>query len=214
MKLRVRCIKLILMAMICVLALSLPLSLNQVVFGQNEDQSANIIGEKIELPSKRVAIPKLLAKRLLKEMVEEGYELPEELRNDYNKGRLDFIKVFSAEKIDLNKDGKAELIVRQSESNGICKGHNCPIWIFRNDKDKNQLLLKALIGNYDLVTLKNENTTYQDLLLVNHSSANEKELKIYEYVGNKYQIKKCVTEIVTEDKEKGLSYQYKEHSCN
>ena len=86
--------------------------------------------------------------------------------------------------------------------------------MFRRDKDKNQLLLKALIGSYDLVLLKNKNRNYQDLLLVNHSSANEKELKIYQYASNKYEIKKCVTEIVIKDKEKGLSYQYKEHSCN
>lgn len=200
------------MTMLYVLALSLPV--NKVVFGQNEDQSANIIGEKIELPSKKVTMPKFLAKRLLKEMVEDGYELPEELKNDYKKGTLNFVKLFSSEEIDLNKDGKSELIVSQSESNGICQGHNCPIWVFRRDKNKNLLLLKALIGNYDLVTLKNENKTYQDLLLINHSSASEKELKIYQYTSNKYEIKKCVTEMVTEDKERGLSYKYKEHSCN
>lgn len=200
------------MAMLCILAFSLPL--NKVVLGQSGDQSANIVGEKITLPSKTVSIHKLLAKRLLKEMVEEGYELPEEVRNDYKKGILNFTEFFSAEEIDLNKDGKPELIVKQSESNGICRGHNCPIWVFRSDKNKNQLLLKALIGNHDLVTLKNENKTYQDLLLINHSSANEKELKIYKFVNNGYKIKKCVTETVTEDKGKGLSYQYKEHSCN
>jgi hypothetical protein len=88
------------MAMICVLALSLPL--NKVVFGQNEDQSGNIVGEQIELRSKKVGITRLLAKKLLKEMIEEGYEIPEELRNDYKKGALDFIKFFSAEEIDLN----------------------------------------------------------------------------------------------------------------
>lgn len=213
-ELRLRCIKLVVMTMLYVLALSLPL--NKVVFGQSEDQSENIVGEKIELPSKKVIMPKLLAKRLLKEMLADGYELPEELKNDYKKGVLNFVKFFSSEAIDLNKDGRVELVVRQSESNGICRGHNCPIWVFSSNKNKNknQLLLKALIGSYDLVLLKNKNRNYQDLLLVNHSSVNEKELKIYQYASNKYEIKKCVTEIVVENKEKDFSYQYKEHSCN
>ena len=102
-KLRPRYVKLVLMTMLYVLALSLPL--NKVVFGQSEDQLENIVGEKIELRSKKVIIPRLLAKRLLKEllkeMVEDGYELPEELTNDYKKGVLNFVKFFSSEGIDL-----------------------------------------------------------------------------------------------------------------
>jgi hypothetical protein len=77
-----------------------------------------------------------------------------------------------------------------------------------------QLLLKDVIGNFDLVTLKHKSKKYFDLLLVTHSSAIEHELEIHKFDGVKYKLSKCVTETAITNAQDNISYQYKEHSCH
>ena len=174
----------------------------------------DIVGKKIELPIREVTTPNLLAKKLLKEMVKDGYELSEELKVSYQKGLLEYNSFFSTKEIDFNNDGKPELVVRQSDKNSICRGQNCPIWILSKEGKSYKLLLKELIGNFELVTLKNKNLTYYDLLLTTHSSTIQHELKIHKFNGTKYNVKKCVTETFTPNTQDNTSYQYKEHPCD
>lgn len=180
----------------------------------SQKQKSDFLVEKIELPIKKVTVPNILAKKLLKEMARTGYKFPQQLKEDYQKGLIDAPSFFSAQEIDLNNDGNMELVLKQSEENPFCQGHNCPIWIF-NKKGKNyQLLLNERIGNYDLVILKNKNNNHHDLLLTAHRSALEHELKIYKFSGAKYHIKKCVLETVISNDQGDDNYQYKEHPCN
>lgn len=193
---------------IMVILIVLPLN---VVFSQS--QKSNFEVEKIELPTKKAKVPDVLAKKLLKEIVRKGYNFPEQFQEDYQKGLIDAASFFSAQEMDLNNDGKMELVLKQSEENAFCRGHNCPIWVFTKKGNNYQLLLNDNIGNYELVALKNKNNTYHDLLLTAQRSAVEHELKIYKFSGVKYHVKKCVLETVTSDAQGDPSYQYEEHPC-
>ena len=178
------------------------------VDGELIEFPTKVVGKRIKLPTKKASVPNVLAKKLLKEMVKTGYELSEQMKEDYQQG----LSFFAGQEIDLNNDGKMELVVRQSGNNPICRGHNCPIWIFNKKGKSYQLLLNDFINNFELITLKNKHHGYYDLLLITHTSGIEQELTIYQFSGVKYRIKKCITETAKSDTEDN-THQYKEHSC-
>lgn len=185
------------------------LPLNDV---SSQKQKSDFVVKKIKLPVKKATVPNALAKKLLKEIAGKGYNFPEQFQENYQKGLINARSFFSAQEMDLNNDGKIELVLRQSQENAFCRGHNCPIWIFNKNGKNYQLLLNDSMGNYELVVLKNKNNTYHDLLLTAHGSAIEHELRIYTFSGAKYHVKKCVTETVTSN-DQGDSYEYEEHPC-
>jgi hypothetical protein len=203
-------LKLLYLYFIIILVILLILPINT---SSSQKQKSDFVVEAIEIPLKKATVPNALAKKLLKEITRKGYKFPEQLKEDYQKGLIDASSFFSAQEMDLNNDGKMELILKQSEENTFCRGHNCPIWIFDKKGKNYQLLLNDSIGNYDLVVLKNRTNTYQDLLITAHGSAIEHELKVYKFSGAKYHIKKCVLETVTSNAQGDFSYRYEEHPC-
>lgn len=172
------------------------------------------IGEHKQVKLKPVRMPGELAQTLLKEMLRSGFTLPPELRRDYRRGRLKATEFFSAYEVKLSKNGDPVLFIRQNESNSLCTGQNCPMWVYQKQNEGFNRLLSSDIGYFDLTVLKRTSNGYHDLLVVRHASAAEHELTIYSFNGKVYRAKKCFTETVERDAEGNAQYKYQQHKCD
>ncbi len=174
----------------------------------------NPIGAQKEVRLKPVRMPKELAQTLLKEMVTSGFELESRDKKAYRSGKLNATKFFSAYQVQISKKGKPALFIQQNESNSLCRAHNCPMWIYNQDQNGEfNLLLKAQIGYYDLVVLKQSYNGYNDLVVTQHSSAVAHHLTVFRFNGKVYQAKKCFIETSETDEQGETKYQYQERKC-
>jgi hypothetical protein len=98
---------------------------------------------------------------------------------------------FRVEKnVDLNNDGKKEIIIRGIEGSWMCGGTgNCGEWIFEKiGKDYRQLLNASALS----LNVKKEKTrNYNDIFTKYHMSAGETYETTYKFNGNKYVESNC-----------------------
>jgi hypothetical protein len=122
----------------------------------------------------------------------DNLESEEELRDytDYFE-TTDCKDIFRTEKvIDLNNDGKKEIIIRGIEGSFLCGGTgNCGEWIFEKiGKDYRQLLNASALS----LTVKKEKTrNYNDIFTKGHFSAAETYETTYKFNGKKYIESNC-----------------------
>jgi len=93
-----------------------------------------------------------------------------------------------AESVDLNRDGRPELIVHGI--NDICGPYWCANRIYRKTRAGYQLLLDAGdIQDFELQkTFTNE---HRDVIAASHGSAFDSGLELYKYDGKRYRLKAC-----------------------
>lgn len=97
--------------------------------------------------------------------------------------------------VDLNSDGKSEIIA-QANGLGPCGGTgNCVFWIFQLTPTGTKVLLDSTLAGgprFELVTVRPWNTNgYRDVVLASHSSATARNIAWYRYANGKYRPSAC-----------------------
>lgn len=121
---------------------------------------------------------------------------------------LDCEELLEIKEIDLNRDGKTEIILRGQ--NNLCSAvGNCAFWIFANDGKSYKKLLYATdyseaedFGN-QIKTAKTNR--FSDIVMKGHLTASDTTYETYKFDGKKYKQSKCLIEtpvIRTSDKPK------------
>lgn len=102
--------------------------------------------------------------------------------------------MFELKYVDLDRDGRAEILVRGGVA--LCGAvGNCDFWVIKRERKSLRLLLHA--GDYIDATdmgkqvLKARTNGYADLLLKGHFSASETRYSTYKFNGRRYVESKC-----------------------
>lgn len=110
---------------------------------------------------------------------------------------LDCEELLEIKEIDLNRDGKTEILL--SGKNNLCSATgNCAFWIFAKDKKGYKKLLYA--SDYNELEkfgtqIKNSKTNgFPDILLKGHLNASDTTYDTYKFDGKKYRQTNCLVE--------------------
>lgn len=149
----------------------------------------------IRLAEDANSVPPALAATLFEEVVKNGINSAEEIdalrkERGFNPGRF-----FVAERVDLDGDGKPELLIQSSRNEPLCPTPNCPAWAYRIDGERYVRLLSDVAGYIDGVTVLATSTKGMlDLKLQQHSSASERDVVVYRFDGQAYKAADCTTD--------------------
>ena len=123
--------------------------------------------------------------------------------------------LFCAEAIDLDRDGRLDLLIHQSDVEGaFCTSQNCPVWVYHRTNHGYQLLLEATGGYIQPITALNTRTNgYRDIRTYEHSSAVEHEMTTYKFDGKRYQARVCATEKFIGKRAGQDRFKYIPHQC-
>lgn len=112
--------------------------------------------------------------------------------------------VEAAKVVDLNGDGRAEIIVHQ-KANCPASG-NCMFWIFQKGKENDyQAILNAdMIQSFALKQTKTNG--YADIKLQTQNNATSHYFQLFKFGGEKYAAQKCWWEDYTYQDKKGNSH--------
>ncbi len=93
--------------------------------------------------------------------------------------------------IDLNGDGKLEILA-QGNGLGPCGGTgNCSWWIFEQTPAGLKMLLETTWG-FEVIAVRPWKTNgYSDIVLGSHVSATERELELFKFDGTVYRKDSC-----------------------
>lgn len=102
-------------------------------------------------------------------------------------------------RVDLNRDGKKEILVRGKNFQLCSAVGNCGLWVF----EKTGSRFKKLLSRSDYVdiselgeqVLRSGTKGYADLLLKEHFSAAETGFYTYEFNGRQYVVSRCMYEV-------------------
>lgn len=109
----------------------------------------------------------------------------------YNPETFKCSENFQTKKVDLNRDGIAEIVV-QGMSIPLCTlSGNCEFWIYRESENGYELLL-ATGGVQQYRFLKTTSNGYRDVETSMHGSAWDSSLSVYEFDGKRYRLAKCM----------------------
>lgn len=112
---------------------------------------------------------------------------------------LDCTDMLEIKKIDLNRDGKKEILLLGKNFNLCSAVGNCAFWILQ----KNRKTYKKLLYSTEYIDIsglgeqvrKNKTKGYFDILLKGHYSASETTYESYKFDGRKYQQSKCLVNV-------------------
>ncbi|MGQ0541454.1 MAG: hypothetical protein ACT4O9_06340 [Blastocatellia bacterium] len=117
---------------------------------------------------------------------------------DYTTQSPDCRDVFEIKHVDLNRDGRKEILVRSTTAQFCGAVGNCDFWIFERRRSGLRMLLHG--DDYWDVTkmgdqVKRTRTNgYSDILLKGHFSVSETSYSTYKFNGRKYVETKCLYE--------------------
>ena len=132
---------------------------------------------------RKVKVPDGIVRQLFKD---ETYKDELERKHEFTIEGL--ANRLAAEAVDLNRDGKPEIIVHGI--NDVCGPYWCAHWVYRRTANGYQLLLDA----GDIQDLEPQNTftnSYRDVMAATHGSAFDSGLSLYKFHGSRYQLKGC-----------------------
>jgi len=159
------------------------------------DRTEKPAAAPIRLAEDANSVPAALASTLFEEVVKSGINSAEEIdalrkERGFNPGRF-----FVAERVDLDGDGKPELLIQSSRNEPLCPTPNCPAWAYRIDGGRYVRLLSDVAGYIDGVTVLATSTKGMlDLKVQQHSSASERDVVVYRFDGQAYKPGDCTTD--------------------
>ena len=110
--------------------------------------------------------------------------------------------------IDLNGDGKAEIIAQATDDNACSPTGNCRFWVFQWSRDHYNLLLESQAQTFTIQPLKTDG--FHDLVLGFHGSATDTRLTEYKFEGEVYRSSGCYEANWSYFDEKGERHELKE----
>jgi hypothetical protein len=97
---------------------------------------------------------------------------------------------FRIEKVDLNRDGRPEFVVRGLDKYLCTVTGNCSFWVYHQTKKGYEKLLEASdVQQYSFRGAASNG--YRDLITFIHDSAFESSLSVYKFDGEQYQLAEC-----------------------
>lgn len=178
------------------------------------------LGQDAGCPRQAVKVPQDLAKQLLHRAFRTmGTEADEKERiiqaAENSKGGIS--RLFCAEAVDLNRDGKPDLLIHQADVDvAYCGAHNCPVWVYRRTDGGLKLLLDATAGYFaDRITaLKSSTNGYRDIRTQYHQSAVDREITTYKFDGKGYRARVCMTATYDKDERGRERVKYTRYRCS
>jgi hypothetical protein len=140
-----------------------------------------------------------LANQLLRQafkLMETPQDEQEKITSDAGKMKGGAASRFCAESVDLDRDGKLDLLIHQADVEGaFCGAHNCPVWAYRNTGNGYKMLMEDFGGYISPIeALRTSTGGYRDIRTMQHSSAVEHEITVFKFNGTKYVPRVCTTE--------------------
>lgn len=152
-----------------------------------------------DCPPSSIEVPEELARQLLIRML-RNLETPpneneqEQLIREAGNRRGGISGIFCAKAVDLDGDGRKDLLIYNAAGD-YCGGmHNCTVWAYRHTNRGYQMLLEDE-GGYlvPIMALRTSSNGYRDIRIQYHDGANY-EITIYKYDGRRYRARICMTE--------------------
>ena len=168
--------------------------------------------------SSGVKVPQDLASQLLRQAfksMETPQDEQDKITHEAEKRKGGVASLFCAEAVDLNRDGKQDLLIHQADVEGaFCTSQNCPVWVYRRTNDGYKMLLEAT-GGYitPIEALKTLTNGYRDIRTYEHSSAVEHEITIYKFDGRAYRASVCTAEKFIGKRRGRDRFKYTTHKC-
>lgn len=105
-------------------------------------------------------------------------------------------EMFELKYVDLDRDGRKEILVR-ARTVGLCGAvGNCAFWIIKREQKQLKILLYSSdyfdITEMGRQTLSTRTNGYSDVILKGHFSAAETSYSTYKFNGRKYVERKCL----------------------
>jgi hypothetical protein len=141
------------------------------------------------------SVPVALASILFEEVVKDGINSAEEIEALRKERGFNPARFFVAERVDLDGDGKPELLVQSSRNEPLCPTPNCPAWAYRIEGERYVRLLRDVAGYIDGVrVLPTLTKGLKDIRIQQHSSAAERDVVVYRFDGQTYRPTDCTTD--------------------
>ena len=163
-------------------------------------------------------VPQDLAKQLLSQAF-KSMETPQDEQDKITSGaekmKGGVASLFCAESVDLDRDGKRDLLIHQADVEGaFCGAQNCPVWAYRNTGNGYKMLMEDTGGYISPIeALKTSTNGYRDIRTMQHSSAVEHEITVFKFDGNKYVARRCTTEKYIGKRRGKDRFTYITHKC-
>jgi len=107
-----------------------------------------------------------------------GNTSEEELRSVAQKARVKYV--------DLDGDGKSEVIIQAAGDTTCSPTGNCSIWVLRRSKNRYQIILDEDAQTF---TVQSESSHgFRDLLLTRHGSAFASDGELFRFDGQRYRL--------------------------
>lgn len=163
-------------------------------------------------------VPQDLATQLLSrafKLMETPTDEQEKMTGEAEKMKGGAASLFCAEAVDLNRDGRLDLLIHQADVEGaFCTAQNCPVWAYRNTGGGYEMLMEDLGGYISPIeALKTSTRGYRDLRTMQHSSAAEHEITVFKFDGQKYVARICTTEKYVGKRRGRDRFTYITHKC-
>lgn len=111
---------------------------------------------------------------------------------------LDCAEMLDAKKIDLNRDGQKEFLLRGKNFNLCSPVGNCAFWVYGKKGKKYRKLLDSTdfweITAMGSQVKKSKTKGYFDILLKGHMTASDTTYELYKFDGTRYKQSKCLVE--------------------
>jgi hypothetical protein len=149
----------------------------------------------IRLAEDANSVPPALAATLFEEVVKSGINSAVEIDALRNERGFNPARFFVAERVDLDGDGRPELLVQSSRNEPLCPTPNCPAWAYRIEGERYVRLLSDVAGYIDGVrVLPTLTKGLKDIRIQQHSSAAERDVVVYRFDSRTYRPTDCTTD--------------------
>ncbi|HYP26908.1 MAG TPA: hypothetical protein VE262_09335 [Blastocatellia bacterium] len=163
---------------------------------------ADVLGATGHCQSPDVQVPQTLARQIVQRLIkDETPDEQEQLIRDVEDRIAGMAGLFCAEAIDLDKDGRQDLLIRLYSSDlPGCGTANCSVWAYRRTAEGYELLLEGW-GVVPIIALKTSTNGHLDLKTVERLSGVKRNITVYKFDSRQYRARECISRTYVEDDE-------------